>query len=37
MAKKAPGKSDREGLTLVQLMDMFPDETAAIEWLEAVV
>ncbi len=37
MAKKAPGKSYREGLTLVQLMDMFPDERAATEWFEAVV
>ena len=37
MAKKAPGKTDREGLTLVQLMDMFPDETAATEWFESVV
>ena len=26
MAHKAPGKSSREGITLVQLADMFPDE-----------
>ena len=26
MAKKAPGKAHREGITLVQLMDMFPTE-----------
>ena len=32
---KAPGKSDREGLSLVQLMDMFPDEAAATKWFEA--
>ena len=37
MASKAPGKSHREGITLVQLMDMFPDETAATEWFESVV
>ena len=35
MAHKAPGKSHREGITLVQLMDMFPDETSAAEWFEA--
>ena len=32
MTKKAPGKAHREGVTLVQLMDMFPDETTAKEW-----
>ena len=32
-----PGKSHREGLTLVQLMDMFPTEKAATEWFESVV
>lgn len=37
MAKKAPGKSEREGLTLVQLMDMFPTEEAATEWFESCV
>ena len=37
MAKKAPGKSHREGLTLVQLMDMFPTEEAATDWFESVV
>ena len=35
MAHKAPGKSDREGITLVQLADMFPTEDAAREWFEA--
>ena len=34
---KAPGKSDREGLTLIQVMDMFPDESAATRWFESVV
>ena len=37
MANKAPGKAHREGITLVQLMDMFPDEAAATEWFEKVV
>ena len=37
MAHKAPGKSDREGLTLIQVMDMFPDEAAAARWFESVV
>ena len=34
--KKAPGKAHREGLTLVQLMDMFPTEDAAAAWFEGV-
>ena len=34
MAKKAPGKSHRKGLTLVQMMDMFPTDEAATEWFE---
>ena len=32
---KAPGKSHRLGVTLVALMDMFPDEKSATEWFEA--
>ena len=36
MAKKAPGKSHREGITLVELMDMFPTEEAATKWFEDV-
>ena len=35
MAQKAPGKAHRKGLTLVELMDMFPDETAATAWFES--
>ena len=31
---KAPGQSHREGVTLVQLMDMFPDEETAAKWFE---
>ena len=37
MAKKAPGKAHREGLTIVELMDMFPAEGAATEWFESAV
>ncbi len=32
---KAPGKSHRKGITLMQLMDMFPDEISATRWFEA--
>ena len=32
MAHKAPGKHYREGMSVVQLMDMFPDEDAAHGW-----
>ena len=35
LAHQAPGKSDREGVTLVQLADMFPTEESAREWFEA--
>ena len=35
MAHKSPGKSDREGITLVQLCDMFPTEESAREWFKA--
>ena len=35
MAHKAPGKADREGLTMVQLCDMFPDENSARQWFES--
>ena len=37
MASKAPGKAHREGLTIIQLMDMFPTEEAATAWFEAVI
>ena len=37
MAQKAPGKAHREGLTLVELMDMFPTEEAATEWFESAI
>ena len=35
MSKNAPGKSHREGQTVVQSMDMFPDEAAAVAWFES--
>ena len=35
MANKAPGRSERDGLTLIELMDMFPSEPAATKWFEA--
>ena len=37
MARKAPGKAHREGLTVVELMDMFPTEEAATKWFESVI
>ncbi len=36
MAQKSPGKSHREGLTLIELMAMFPTEEAATKWFESV-
>ncbi len=36
MAHKAPGKAHRKGLTLIQLMAMFPTEDAATQWFEEV-
>ena len=37
MAKSAPGNAHREGLTIVELMDMFPTEEAASDWFESVI
>ncbi len=34
MLQKAPGKAHREGITLMQLASMFPDEAAAKRWFE---
>ena len=31
---KGPGKSHRKGISLLELAQMFPDEAAAVEWLE---
>ena len=35
MAQKAPGKAHREGITLMELADMFPDEDSARHWFES--
>ena len=35
MTHTSPGKSDRDGITLVQLCDMFPTEDAARDWFES--
>ena len=34
MAKNAPGKHHREGLTIIQLFQLFPDDRAAEKWFE---
>ena len=34
MAHSAAGKSDRKGITVIELGDMFPDEKAARDWFE---
>ena len=36
MTKSGPGKAHRQGITLLQVADMFRDEAAAIAWLEKV-
>ena len=33
--QKAPGKAHREGISVIELMDMFPDEDSARKWFEA--
>ena len=35
MAHTAPGKSDREGISLVKLVRMFPDDDTARKWFES--
>ena len=34
MSKKAPGKAHREGISIMKLTEMFPDEASAIKWFE---
>ena len=34
MAQKGPGRVYRKGLTVIQLLDMFPDDAPAERWLE---
>ena len=36
MTKKAPGKSHREGISIMELTEMFPDEASAVKWFEAI-
>ena len=33
---KSPGKAFREGVSLMELMDLFPDEQAAVRWFEGI-
>ena len=33
---KAPGKSHREGIGILELFDLFPDEQTAVKWFEAI-
>ena len=33
-AQTGPGKSHRQGISLIELADLFPDEQAAREWFE---
>ena len=35
MGKSAPGKADREGIGLVTLLRMFPNDEAARAWFES--
>ena len=35
MAKKAPGRAHRKGLTVIELFKIFPDDAAAESWFEA--
>ncbi len=35
MAQKAPGRSHRTGMTVMELLRMFPDDAAAEKWFEA--
>ena len=34
---KAPGKAHREGISVIELAEMFPDETTATAWFESLV
>lgn len=37
MGNRGPGRSERAGISVVQLAEMIPDETTATEWFEKVV
>ena len=32
---KAPGKAYREGISLIELFEMFPDDATATKWFES--
>ena len=34
MGKKAPGCSHREGISIMELFEMFPDDATAEKWFE---
>ena len=36
MPKKQPGKSHRQGISIIELTEMFPDEASAVRWFEEV-
>lgn len=36
MPQKAPGKNHRQGISIIELTEMFPDEASAVRWFEAV-
>ena len=37
MGQKGPGKAHREGISLIELTEMFPDEGAAAAWFEGLI
>ena len=37
MAQKAPGKSHREGISIIELFELFPDEATATAWFESAI
>ena len=37
MTSNAPGKAHREGVSIIELMDMFPDEATSTAWFESLV
>ncbi len=36
MKTQAPGKAHRQGISLIELAEMFPDEQTAVKWFEAI-
>ena len=37
MAQKGPGKAHREGISIMELADTFPNEESAIVWFDSVI